>query len=172
MSEQLWAPWRLKYIESGIKPDGCIFCMFPALPVEKDSGNLILYRGELAFILLNAYPYSNGHLMVVPYRHTSTLDSLTVAELTETSRLVRVAVNVLAAAFRPDGFNLGVNMGHAAGAGIADHLHWHVVPRWSGDTNFMPVLAGVKVIPESLEVVRLRLVEALPPVLEVESSAT
>ena len=151
MTEQLWATWRLKYIEGGDKAPGCIFCDFPAnaKTPEQDRETLILHRGEHAFIILNAYPYANGHLMVVPYRHTDTLENLDDATLSEVMQLTRLGVNLLKTAFKPDGFNLGVNMGKVAGAGIADHLHWHIVPRWSGDTNFMPVLADVRVIPKA-----------------------
>ncbi len=157
MTDQLWATWRLKYIESADKTPGCIFCEFPLRNPAEDRETLLLHRGEHAFINLNAYPYSNGHLMVVPYRHTAALDNLDDAILLEVMQLTRLAVRLLKAAFRPDGFNLGVNMGKVAGAGIADHLHWHIVPRWNGDTNFMPVLADVRVIPESLTVVYDRL---------------
>lgn len=166
MTEQLWAPWRLKYIESANKVEGCIFCLFPAQGVAHDAENLIVHRGEYAYIILNAYPYSNGHIMVVPYRHTDTFDSLKDAEMLEVMRLTRLGINLLKAVFHPDGFNLGVNMGRVAGAGIADHLHWHIVPRWNGDTNFMPVMADVRVIPESLTVVYQRMTTALPEALE------
>ena len=161
MTEQLWAPWRLQYIESADKADGCIFCFFPAAGEAHDTEHLIVKRGLHAYIILNAFPYSNGHLMVVPYRHTSAMEDLTDAELLEVMHLTRLSIALLRTAFRPDGFNLGVNMGRVAGAGIADHLHWHIVPRWNGDTNFMPVLADVRVIPESLQVVHQRLQQAL-----------
>jgi ATP adenylyltransferase len=151
MLEQLWAPWRMKYIAKADDVQGCIFCVFPA--EQNDEERLILHRGERAFIILNAYPYSNGHLMVTPYRHTADLNDLDDAEMLEMMALTRRAVNLLKKAFRPDGFNIGMNMGRVAGAGIADHVHIHVVPRWSGDTNFMPVLGDVRVIPESLQAV-------------------
>lgn len=163
MTEQLWAPWRLKYIESADKYPGCIFCDFPK--ESADATRYIVYRSEYAYIILNAFPYSNGHLMVVPYQHTATLDSLSEAEMLDIMRLNRLGVSLLKQVFKPHGFNLGVNMGTVAGAGIAEHIHWHIVPRWNGDTNFMPVLADVRVIPESLEVCYHRLVEALPLVL-------
>ena len=166
MTEQLWATWRLQYIEAGNKPDGCIFCDFPAQDREKDAENYIVHRGERAYVILNAFPYSNGHLMVVPYRHTNTLDVFDDETLLEVMRLTRLSLNLLKAAFKPDGFNLGVNMGKVAGAGIADHLHWHIVPRWNGDTNFMPVLADVRVIPDSLENTYARLRAQLPAELE------
>ena len=162
MTEQLWAPWRLKYIEAADKAQGCIFCDFPGQGEAHDEENYIVTRGRYAYIILNAFPYSNGHLMIVPYRHTASLEDYAEEELLEVMQLTRVANRLLTAAFHPDGFNLGVNMGRVAGAGIADHLHWHVVPRWNGDTNFMPVLADVRVIPESLEVVYTRLRAAMP----------
>ncbi len=162
MTEQLWAPWRLQYIENADKTQGgCIFCDFPAAGVEHDAAHLIVTRGEHAYIILNAFPYSNGHLMVVPYRHTASMDDLTDPELLDIMRLTRLGIRLLKATFKPDAFNCGSNMGRVAGAGIADHLHWHVVPRWNGDTNFMPVLADVRVIPESLQVVYERLTATL-----------
>ncbi len=157
MTEQLWAPWRLQYIESADKTEGCIFCNFPAMSATHDRETLILHRGAHAFIILNAFPYSNGHLMTVPYRHTAKMEDFTDEELLDVMHLTRLSIALLKRAFNPDGFNLGVNMGRVAGAGIADHLHWHIVPRWNGDTNFMPVFADVKVIPESLEKVYDRL---------------
>jgi ATP adenylyltransferase len=157
--ERLWAPWRMEYIRNADKIEGCIFCLFPA--EQEDKARLILLRGEHAFIILNAYPYSNGHLMVTPYRHTADLDDLTDEEMLELMRLTRRAMNLLKKAFHPDGFNIGINMGRVAGAGIADHVHIHVVPRWNGDTNFMPVLGDVRVMPESLEAVYRQLSEAL-----------
>jgi ATP adenylyltransferase len=166
MTEQLWAPWRLQYIESADKAESCIFCTFPAAGEEHDEEHLIVLRGAHAYIIMNAFPYSNGHLMVVPFRHTASMNDFNDAEMLDVMRLTRLAIALLRAAFHPDGFNLGVNMGRAAGAGIADHLHWHIVPRWNGDTNFMPVMADVRVIPESLEVVYRRLRDALPSVME------
>ncbi len=165
MTEQLWAPWRLQYIESADKAVGCIFCDFPVAGREQDAEHLIVHRSEHAYIILNAFPYSNGHLMVVPYRHTAEMGDYTDPEMLDVMRLTRLGIALLRAAFKPDGFNLGVNMGRVAGAGIADHLHWHIVPRWNGDTNFMPVMADVRVIPESLSAVHARLTAALPTVL-------
>lgn len=157
--ERLWAPWRMQYIASASAgpPAECIFCRFPA--ETDDEANHVLQRGEHAFIVLNAYPYSNGHLMIAPYRHTANLDDLEDAEMLEMMALVRRSVNLLKRAYRPEGFNIGVNLGRTAGAGIADHVHMHVVPRWNGDTNFMAVVGDVRVIPESLESVYRRLVE-------------
>jgi ATP adenylyltransferase len=165
MTEQLWAPWRLQYIESADKTDGCIFCTFPAAGEERDREHLIVHRANRAYIILNAFPYSNGHLMVVPFRHTARMEEYEDDEMLDVMRLTRLGIALLRAAFKPDGFNLGVNMGRVAGAGIADHLHWHIVPRWNGDTNFMPVMADVRVIPESLSEVHRRLRAALPAVL-------
>ena len=149
--EKLWAPWRMKYINSGGKPTGCIFCDFPKEDPSEDPKNRILYRGEHCFVIMNAFPYSNGHLMVVPYRHTSDFLSLTAEEKGEMMTLLQVSCDILKKTARPDGFNIGMNIGAVSGAGIADHLHMHIVPRWTGDINFMPVFADVRVIAESLE---------------------
>ena len=157
--ERLWAPWRMRYIENADNAEGCIFCTKPA--EKRDAENLIVLRGEHAFVMMNAFPYSNGHLMVSPLKHTATLDDLTDEEMLDLMDLTRKGVNLLKKAFKPDGFNIGINLGRIAGAGIADHVHIHVVPRWNGDTNFMTVLGDVRVIPESLEVVYGRLVEQL-----------
>jgi len=148
--QQLWAPWRLEYIVGSEKPEECIFCHFPKQ--DQDRENRILLRGEHSFVIMNAFPYSNGHLLVPPYRHVADMSELTDAESLEIMQLTRRSLSALKATCRPDGFNVGVNLGTAAGAGIADHLHLHIVPRWNGDTNFMPVFADVKVIPEALEV--------------------
>ncbi|MFC1549383.1 HIT domain-containing protein [Nitrospirota bacterium] len=145
--KQVWAPWRIEYI-LGPKPGECIFCTMPAEDTDRD--NLILYRGERNFIIMNRYPYNSGHLMIVPYFHTSSfegLDSLTLSEMME---LTRASVECLEEVMRPEGFNTGLNIGQAAGAGIREHLHMHVVPRWAGDSNFMAALDEVRVIPEHL----------------------
>ncbi len=168
MTEQLWAPWRLKYIESAGKTEGCIFCEFPAQGEAHDAENLIVYRGQHTYIILNAFPYSNGHLMIVPYRHTDTLDAYSDEEMLDIMQVTRLALKLLKAAYLPEAFNLGVNFGRAAGAGITHHLHWHVVPRWVGDTNFMTVMADVRVIPESLQAVYERLRTALNTELRLE----
>lgn len=146
--EKLWAPWRMAYIEVKT-PSGCIFCEKP--PEERDPENLILHRGRTAFVILNAFPYNNGHLMIVPFRHTAELESLSGEERDELMALTQWSTRLLTAALRPDGFNVGMNLGRVAGAGIADHLHMHVVPRWNGDTNFMPVISDTRVLPDSLE---------------------
>jgi len=145
--ENLWAPWRIEYI-LGKKPKGCIFCDKPA--ESRDEENLILYRGRYNFIIMNAFPYNNGHMMVVPYRHTATLAGWHPEEQQEMMELADLGVELLRESMRPDGFNLGINMGSVAGAGVADHIHLHIVPRWNGDTNFMPVLSNTRVISEAL----------------------
>jgi len=145
--EKLWAPWRMAYIEVPQSP-GCVFCT--KTPAEDDREQLVLYRGEHCFVLMNLFPYNNGHLMIAPYRHTADLVGLTAEEQTEMMTLTRYCVRVLGEAFHPDAYNIGMNLGRVAGAGIADHLHMHVVPRWNGDTNFMPVIAETKVLPDAL----------------------
>jgi ATP adenylyltransferase len=157
--ERLWAPWRLEYIESADEQPGCIFCRAAELP---DESGLVVRRGEAAFVLLNRYPYAGGHLMIAPFRHAGELGELTAEEALDIHRLSAAALAVLAQVMRPQGFNLGWNLGRVAGAGVVDHIHQHVVPRWAGDTNFMPVLADVKVMPEALEATRTKLAGAWP----------
>jgi len=147
--DRLWAPWRVSYIKQADPPSGCIFCDFPK--EMDDEKHLIVHRGETAFVIMNRYPYNNGHLMVVPYRHTAELGDLNDSELLEMMQLVRQAQSALSATMAPHGYNVGMNLGRVAGAGIDTHLHVHVVPRWNGDTNFMPVIGGTKVISEALE---------------------
>jgi ATP adenylyltransferase len=145
--ERLWAPWRLEYIR-GPKADECIFCR--AVESDDDEGNFVVHRGELAFVMLNAYPYNNGHLMVAPYAHEPTIETLDDATDLEMVQLVKRSITALREVYRPEGFNIGINQGAAAGAGIEEHVHQHVVPRWRGDTNFMPVIGDVRVLPQSL----------------------
>ena len=159
MTKQLWAPWRLEYIKQADEQAGCVFCDAAAGDDEK---RLVVHRGELAFVLLNKFPYSSGHLMVAPYRHVGELAGLTEVEALEVHRLAVQGVAALGEVYGPEGHNLGWNLGRVAGAGVVDHIHLHVVPRWAGDTNFMPVLADVKVLPEHLLETRLRLIEAWP----------
>jgi ATP adenylyltransferase len=156
---QLWAPWRLEYIQSADEQEECVFCFAPG---RDDDAGLVLHRGKHAFVLLNRYPYASGHLMVAPYRHEGAFGRLLPEEALEIHQLAATGVSVLEAAMAPQGFNLGWNLGRVAGAGIVDHVHQHVVPRWAGDTNFMPVLADVKVMPEALEATRRKLAEAWP----------
>ncbi len=145
--EQIWAPWRIKYIEME-KPEGCILCEKPMQ--NNDALNYILYRGGKNFVIMNSYPYNPGHLMIAPYRHIAKLDELTNEELHEHFEIVSRSIKILRQVFNSGGFNLGANMGKVAGAGIEDHFHTHIVPRWQGDTNFMPVISDVRVVPEAL----------------------
>lgn len=142
----LWAPWRMDYIHKDKAP-GCLFCTKPRQ--KKDKENLILHRGEHAFVMMNKYPYNNGHLMVVPRRHCAGLEDLNPLESKELFGLLTMAVRLLKGSLAPQGFNIGVNIGKVGGAG-EDHLHFHIVPRWAGDTNFMPVLGETKIVPEYL----------------------
>jgi ATP adenylyltransferase len=157
--ERLWAPWRLEYIESADDQRGCVFCV----ALDGDDGDkLVVRRGHAAVVILNKFPYSSGHLMVAPQRHVGEFGELVDDEVTEIHRLASAAIGALAQTYGPQGYNLGWNLGRVAGAGVVDHVHLHVVPRWAGDTNFMPVLADVKVMPEHLHETRRRLVEVWP----------
>ena len=140
--EHIFATWRMAYIAAP-KHEGCIFCDFPA--ERRDAERYILHRGESCFVILNLYPYNPGHMMVVPYRHTNVYESLTDSEAADMHRLTAHAVALLKRKMGPDGFNIGINLGHPAGAGVEGHLHRHIVPRWNGDNNFMPVLADTRV---------------------------
>ena len=144
----LWAPWRMNYI-LGPKPDTCIFCLPPAEDGE-DEERLVLRRGRHAFVIMNKFPYNNGHLMVVPYRHTCDITSLTPEVSSECMELIQLCVKALNRFASPDGINLGMNLGRAAGAGVDEHMHWHVVPRWNGDASFIAVTAGTRVVPQYL----------------------
>ena len=145
--KHLWAPWRLKYIKH-VQETSCIFC--EKTKERRDKRNLILDRGKLCFALLNLYPYNSGHFMVAPYQHTGDLSDIPGETLLEMFELLEKVKKVIQKIYRPQGYNVGVNLGRVSGAGIVDHVHLHVVPRWNGDTNFMPVLAGTKVIPQAL----------------------
>jgi ATP adenylyltransferase len=150
---QLWAPWRLEALKTDPQEThgGCIFCLFPAEEgSESDRRRLILTRSAHSFVILNRYPYNNGHLMVVPRRHTADFGTLPEGELADLHQLLQRSVRLVNESYQPAGMNLGMNLGKAAGAGIADHLHYHLVPRWNGDTNFMPLLAETKVLVEHL----------------------
>ena len=146
--EYIWAPWRIQYIQME-KPEGCILCEKPK--EDNDVANYILYRRKQNFIILNSYPYNPGHLMVAPYRHVGELEGLSDKELLELMSLTSMAIKAIKREMQPQGFNLGVNLGKAAGAGFDQHVHMHVVPRWQGDTNFMPVVGESKVMPETVE---------------------
>jgi ATP adenylyltransferase len=148
--ERLWAPWRMEYIDSARDEEevGCLFCEKPK--EGDDEKALILARSEKSFAILNKYPYNSGHLMVAPFRHVGELEGLEDDESLDLQKLLQRSIKAVKEAMKPDGFNLGMNLGRVAGAGVPDHLHWHLVPRWSGDTNFMPVIADAKVLPDSL----------------------
>jgi len=165
--KRLWAPWRMEYI-LGEKAEECLFCA--KVKENKDRENLILYRGRTGFIILNAYPYINGHLMIAPYRHVASPEDLDEESLLELMLLVNKSLRLLRRAMSPHGFNIGINLGKAAGAGIEEHVHIHVVPRWEGDTNFMPVFAETRVIPELLEQTYEKLLAALDSVEPRNSS--
>lgn len=145
----LWAPWRMDYILS-IKTPGCIFCDYPKEDPSNDRKNLVLMRSKLSFIIMNLYPYNNGHVMVVPYRHVNDIDLLSDDERSEIMMLSNFSVKCLKKAFSPEGFNIGMNIGRVAGAGIDEHLHMHIVPRWAGDLNFMTTIADIRVMPEHI----------------------
>ncbi len=145
--ERLWAPWRMEYILNQ-KVEGCIFCLSDEK--EKDRDNLVLYRSGRSFVMMNRYPYCNGHLLVSPYRHVPDLEKLNGEEMLDLFSTVTLCCRVLKEKFLPQGFNIGINLGKAAGAGVDDHIHVHIVPRWVGDTNYMTVIADVRVMPENL----------------------
>jgi ATP adenylyltransferase len=159
MPEQLWAPWRLEYVQKADELPGCLFCLAAE---GEDDERLIVHRGRSAFVLLNRFPYASGHLMVAPFRHEGDLAALEDDEVVEIHRLAGQGIGALAQAFSPQGYNLGWNLGRVAGAGVLEHVHLHVVPRWVGDTNFMPVLADVKVLPEHLTETRAKLAALWP----------
>jgi ATP adenylyltransferase len=148
MGEVMWAPWRMAYIVSE-KEAGCIFCDKPRQ--QRDAEHHILWRGSTAFVILNRYPYNNGHLMVVPYAHVASLTELSVTQRADVFELTAACEAILRQALHPHGLNIGMNLGAAAGAGIAEHLHLHLVPRWAGDTNYMTVVGELRVIPQELD---------------------
>ena len=154
----IWSPWRMKYILHHEQPSTCIFCS--ALEQADGPENLILHRGSQAFVILNRYPYTGGHLMAVPMMHAPSLEDLEPAVRAELMELLTRSIEVLKAVYQPDAFNVGSNIGAAAGAGIAEHMHFHVVPRWIGDTNFMSTVAGTRVLPEELSDTYLRLMKS------------
>ena len=159
MTKPLWAPWRLEYIQQADELEGCVFCLAAA---GDDAELLVVHRGVHAFALLNKFPYASGHLLVAPYRHEAEFAFLSDEEALELHRLAEQGMAALAETFAPQGYNVGWNLGRIAGAGITDHVHLHLVPRWAGDTNFMPVLADVKVLPEHLAETRAKLAAAWP----------
>ena len=145
--KQIWAPWRAEYIH-GQKLSHCIFCKKYS---KDDKNELVLYRGDFAAVMMNKFPYNNGHLLVYPWRHTSSLENMDKEETLELFKLIKWSVAILKKEMKPGGFNIGINLGKDAGAGIEDHIHFHIVPRWNGDTNFMPVISEVRVLPEHLK---------------------
>lgn len=155
--QQLWAPWRLAYVQNSDldqsqspKP-ACFLCHYRDDEPANDSKNLVVLRGEYSIVVLNRFPYNNGHLLIAPREHKADLRDLNDAELLETNHLLQKMIDVLEKTISPDGFNVGLNLGRVAGAGLPGHLHWHIVPRWNGDTNFMPILGEAKVIPQALD---------------------
>ncbi len=156
--KQIWAPWRLSYVQEAGDAEECVFCLEAA--GDLGAASLVVHRGDRAFVVLNKFPYSSGHLMVAPIRHIPSLGDLDSDEAAEIHALTVHGIATLDGVYVPDGFNVGWNLGAVAGGSISAHLHQHIVPRWAGDTNFMPVLADVKVLPEHLEATRLRLTEA------------
>lgn len=162
----MWTPWRMPYIRRE-KRAGCIFCEM--LDEADDQANLVLHRGELAFLVLNKYPYNNGHMMAVPNRHVETIEALAAAEIGEMMELVVLGMAALRRSAQPHGFNIGINIGKTAGAGVLDHVHTHIVPRWEGDSNFMSVLAEVRLIPQHLEETYAELRSAIAAILQGEA---
>ena len=147
--ETVWAPWRMQYI-LGNKERGCFFCQ-KLQETERDRENYVIFRGTQAFALLNIYPYNNGHVMIAPYAHVSSLTALNDAQISDIFQITRRCEDALRETMRPEGFNIGVNVGKVAGAGVEDHLHVHIVPRWNGDTNYMTTISETRVIPQQLE---------------------
>lgn len=162
MEKPLWAPWRIEFIRSP-KPDTCIFCDFPAAPEACDRANLVVHRSTHAFTCMNRYPYNSGHVMVIPRAHVSDLAALPPEAFADLQSELQRAVEAVKRAYRPDGMNVGMNLGRAAGAGIEEHLHWHIVPRWIGDNSFMPILADQRVVVEALDEAWPRLHAAFEP---------
>jgi ATP adenylyltransferase len=151
----LWAPWRMTYVKAVGKPIGCIFCL--KTRERRDRANLLVHRGTHGAVLMNLYPYNSGHLLIAPYAHVDSVEALSTACSLELVKLISLSLRVLREELRPEGFNIGLNLGDISGAGIATHVHWHIVPRWTGDTNFMPLLADTRVMPEHLDITYRRL---------------
>ena len=157
--EHLWTPWRSTYLHEKDRAPGCIFCKAAEDPAQ-DRQNLVVYRATHCFIILNRYPYSSGHLMIVPYEHVGTLTEVDEASAAEMMQLARSSERIVESVYHPEGLNMGLNIGTAAGAGIAQHIHLHVLPRWSGDANFMTTVGHTRIIPEALETTYDKLSEA------------
>jgi ATP adenylyltransferase len=160
--KHIWSPWRMKYIENNEKEEGCVFCNAHAK--KDDTAKLIAHRGQRAFVILNLYPYTSGHLMVVPFEHVPALEDLQPATRAEMMELTSQCTTVLRKIYHPQAFNIGINIGEAAGAGVPGHVHVHIVPRWGADTNFMTVLGETRVLPESLEDTYKRVREGFEPI--------
>lgn len=158
--KHIWSPWRMKYIRDHTEPKGCIFCQ--GVKMEDGVENLIVARCEHCFVMLNRYPYTSGHVMVVPYAHVGSLEKLDTDTLSEVMETIKQSIAVIDKVYEPEGYNIGANLGDIAGAGITDHVHFHVVPRWGGDTNFMTATADARVLPEDLGETHRRLQEAWP----------
>ncbi len=156
--DHLWSPWRYQYIQGAKPADGCIFCAKPA--ANRDEEQLIAHRGKLNFVILNLYPYTTGHLMIAPYEHVATLEGTNADSLQEMILLARDAEKHLATIYKPEGFNIGMNIGECAGAGVAGHIHMHVLPRWKGDANFVSTIGETRVMPEELPVTWKKLRDA------------
>jgi ATP adenylyltransferase len=166
--EKLWSPWRSNYIESfktKKDSDACVFCEAPKLSLEDDN-SLLVYKNELCYVMLNLYPYNSGHLLIIPYRHQSDMSTLNEKEMNEMMKMVQLSIKALDIAMKPHGYNFGANLGKAAGAGIDSHLHFHVVPRWSGDINFMPSIGEVKIISQDLLATKKNLINAFEQLLK------
>lgn len=148
-NHRIWAPWRLRYVKNANKEKGCIFCVKPAQGDDRET--LIVHRGERCFVILNLFPYTNGHLMVAPYDHVGALQEIPAEVTAEMMALAQRAMTVLEDVYEPEGFNVGINQGRVAGAGVEGHIHLHVVPRWAGDNNYMPVVADTRVMPQTLQ---------------------
>ena len=153
--EHIWSPWRYKYIAAADREEGCVFCRIQES--ANDDENYVVYRGRLNFVILNLFPYTSGHLMIVPYEHTASFASINEETSTEMMSLTKRAQTALEAEYHPDGFNIGMNLGRSAGAGVADHIHLHVVPRWTGDANFVSIVGETRVLPEDLATTREKL---------------
>ncbi len=160
--DYLWSPWRYQYVSAGSAPSACIFCEFATSPAD-DPKNFILFRGPRNFVLLNRFPYTTGHLMIVPYEHVADLESVSAETLAEMMRLAQAAERALRAEYHPDGFNAGFNIGQCAGAGVASHIHLHMLPRWCADSSFMTVIGETRVLPEDLETTYRKLKKHFSP---------
>ena len=171
--DTLWAPWRLPYIVSTDRPrsGGCFLCEYAAAGNENDAANYVLAKTEQAIVVLNRYPYNNGHILIAPQQHKGCISELTDAESLECQQWIQRLVVLIRRLMTADGFNVGLNLGKVAGAGLPGHMHWHIVPRWFGDTNFMPVIAGIPVIPQSLDALYALLKSELPRVIDEAMSS-